>query len=207
MPHEKSADDSGRSPQVQASDVMDGAASPSENDAVVESLIAGCRRNDRQAQRGLYERYQQRIFLLMLRMTGVDDAADVTQRVFLQVFRRIGQFAGRARFDTWLYRVATNEALQHIRRRGRRPMGQLRVEPQDDRPDRRERLEQRELLERSLERLDPELRSIFLLRELEELSYREIAAALKIPEGTVGSRLNRARGELRQHLVELGWEG
>jgi RNA polymerase sigma-70 factor (ECF subfamily) len=66
--------------------------------------------------------------------------------------------------------------------------------------------EHKELLEKALARIDPELRAIFLLREVEELSYREIAEALNIPAGTVGSRLNRARHELQQHLKDLGWE-
>ncbi|REJ68475.1 MAG: RNA polymerase sigma factor, partial [Planctomycetota bacterium] len=61
-------------------------------------------------------------------------------------------------------------------------------------------------LERALARLEPDLRSTFLLREVEDLPYGEIALALDVPEGTVGSRLNRARRELKQHLLELGWE-
>ena len=61
-------------------------------------------------------------------------------------------------------------------------------------------------MEHALARLDPELRSLFLLREVERQSYAEIAAALQIPEGTVASRLSRARQLLRQHLIELGWE-
>ena len=76
----------------------------------------------------------------------------------------------------------------------------------DQSPGGDERIERKELMEQALARLDPELRSIFLLREVEELSYQEIAETLDIPEGTVGSRLNRARRELRGHVVELGWE-
>ena len=76
----------------------------------------------------------------------------------------------------------------------------------DRSPDSYEKVDDKELLEQALVLLDPELRSAFLLREVEGLQYREIADALEIPEGTVGSRLNRARRELKQHLVELGWE-
>ncbi len=82
----------------------------------------------------------------------------------------------------------------------------LQWEPVDGRPDRMLRLEQRDLLRCSMQRLEPEQRSIFLLREVEELSYREIAATLGIPEGTVGSRLNRVRRALKYHLRELGWD-
>ena len=67
--------------------------------------------------------------------------------------------------------------------------------------------EQQELLQAALQRIDPQLRAIFLLRELEGQSYRDIAQALEIAEGTVGSRLNRARRELKEHLATLGWEG
>ena len=70
----------------------------------------------------------------------------------------------------------------------------------------REQAEQKELLERALARIDPELRAIFLLREVEGLSYQEIAESLQIPEGTVGSRLNRARRDLKQQLSDLGYQ-
>jgi len=142
----------------------------------------------------------------MVRMVGIDEAADLTQCVFLQVFRTIGQFAGHAKLETWVYRVAANEALQHLRRSRQRTVGRLDWEPVDSTPDRRQTLEQRELLDRSLQRLEPELRCIFLLREVDQLSYREIAQTLGVAEGTVGSRLNRARSDLRRHLRELEGE-
>jgi RNA polymerase sigma-70 factor (ECF subfamily) len=167
-------------------------------------IVVGCQLNDRNAQRQLYERFGQKVYGLMVRMAGADDATDLTQQVFLHVFKTIGQFTAQARFDTWLYRVATNEALQHLRRRKRHPTASLPEEPLDGRPDRTRTVELRELLDRALQRLDPQLRSLFLLRELEELSYHEISDVLGIPEGTVGSRLNRARGDLRKHLVALG---
>ncbi len=75
-----------------------------------------------------------------------------------------------------------------------------------ERTRRRESTEQREELDWALARLDSELRSIFVLKEIEELSYRDIAEALQIPEGTVGSRLNRARRELKTHLSSIGYE-
>jgi RNA polymerase sigma-70 factor (ECF subfamily) len=82
----------------------------------------------------------------------------------------------------------------------------LEQEPRDRSPDSYQNVDDKELLEHALGLLDPELRSAFLLREVEGLSYSEIAEAVEIPAGTVGSRLNRARRELKQHLVELGWE-
>jgi len=79
-------------------------------------------------------------------------------------------------------------------------------EPEDRSREKSEHLQNRELLEQALAQLEPDLRSIFLLREFERLSYRELAEALGIPEGTVASRLNRARTELQRLLRELGWE-
>ena len=102
--------------------------------------------------------------------------------------------------------ISVNEAFQHLRRRRRKRHQRLAYEPVDESARGDERTEQKDLVEHALARLDPELRSICVLREIDELSYREIAEVLDIPEGTVGSRLNRARRELREHLVDLGWE-
>lgn len=168
--------------------------------------VEACQRGDQVAQRRLYEASNQNVYRLMVRMVGFQDAADLTQQVFLQVFRRIGQFSGRAQIGTWIYRVAVNEALQHLRRSKRWRIRTLTQEPLDRSPDSCVNVDDKELLEQALGRLEPDLRSAFLLREVEGLSYSEIAEALEIPEGTVGSRLNRARRELKQHLIELGWE-
>lgn len=169
-------------------------------------VVEACQKGDPVAQRRLYEVTHQNVYRLVVRMVGLQDAADVTQQVFLQTFRKIGQFSGQSQFGTWIYRVAVNESLQHLRRSKRSRVQILEQEPIDGSPDSRENVDDKEVLERALGRLEPDLRSTFLLREVEGLSYSEIAEALEIPEGTVGSRLNRARRELKQHLVELGWE-
>lgn len=122
------------------------------------------------------------------------------------MFRKLDQFTGRARFQTWLYRLAVNESLQHLRRVRRWQSQEIEHEPADRTHRSENRSENRELLEVALQQIDPELKSVFLLREVEELSYREIADALDVPEGTVGSRLNRARQELQRQLTNLGWE-
>lgn len=172
-----------------------------------DEILAGCRAGERAAQAHLYDRSVNRIYRLMARMVGPQDAPDVTQQVYMQVFRKVHQFRGQARFETWLYRVAVNEAYQYLRKRQRRPSERLGFEPVDDRISNERAAQQRDLLEQALSRIEPELRAIFLLREKEELSYQEIAQTLEIPEGTVGSRLNRARRELRKVLCDLGWEG
>jgi RNA polymerase sigma-70 factor, ECF subfamily len=170
-------------------------------------VIAGCRRQDPVMHRELYERSHQQLFRLAVRMVGRQDAADVCQQVFLRIYQSIDQFAGRANAMTWLYRIAVNECLQHRRRRARRPVINLAdYEPPDPSKAFTEREAEHDMLETALERIDPELRCIFLLREIEELSYTEISQAMQLAEGTVASRLNRARRQLQEELMNLGWE-
>lgn len=169
-------------------------------------IVSGCQKRDRQAQRLLYEHCHERLYRLLVRMVGQQDAPDLLQQVFLQTFLKIGQFSGRSRFETWIYRLAINECLQFRRQRSRTHYEMATDEPVDPSGDHTERAQQQELMERALAQLPPELRAIFVLRELDGLSYRQIAEALGIKEGTAGSRLNQARTQLRGHLVELGWK-
>lgn len=180
--------------------------SPNETEVIDATLLAGCRAGDRLSQHRLYELSHRRVYRISVRIVGVQDAADVTQQVFLQVFRKIDQFQGDSKFETWLYRLSVNESLQYLRRGRRWEFQTLAYEPMDHHQSATDRNDQQELLEQALSKIEPELRSIFVLKEVEELSYREIAEILDIPEGTVGSRLNRARRELQQHLIDLGWE-
>ena len=177
-------------------------------DASVElsGVLRGCCSGERDAQRRLYERCHAQVYRLAVRIVGREDAPDVVQQVFLQLFRKIGQFVGHAQFDTWLYRLATNEALQHLRRRKRWYCESVSSEPVSRHTSAEQCSEHRDILEAALARLEPGIRAVFILKELEKLSYREIATIVGIPEGTVGSRLNRARRELQQHLADLGWE-
>lgn len=168
-------------------------------------IIAGCRAGERGAQRRLYDRFAGTVYRLAVRMVGEAEAADVAQEVFLRVFARIGGFRARAAFSTWLYRLTVNECLRHLGRRGRR------FEPMTDDPEcaaagPERRLEQADLLEQALAALDAPLRAAFLLREVERLSYREMAEVLGVPPGTVASQLNRARAALQAFLrgVEQG---
>ena len=169
-------------------------------------IVAACQRGDRSAQRELYEHCSPKVFRLTVRMVGIQEAADVTQQIFLQAYRTIRQFAGHSRFETWLYRLAINECLQFRRRAMRHSFESVEVDPADHRVGPTVRVQARELLELALQRLDAELRCVFLLREVEGFPYRELAEILKISEGTVASRLNRARSQLKEYLLELGWQ-
>lgn len=171
----------------------------------LSAIVAACQRGERTAQRRLYELCHQRVHRVAVRMVGIQEAADVTQQVFLQAFRSIGQFSGRSRVETWLYRLTVNESLQFLRRNRRWQFAGLDWEPMDPSHHGGD-AERREVLEQALARLEPDLRMIFVLREVEELSYHDIAEALQIPEGTVGSRLNRARRELKQLLSDFGFD-
>jgi RNA polymerase sigma-70 factor (ECF subfamily) len=153
----------------------------------------------------LYEGFHRKVFGMAVRLVGLQEAADVTQQVFLQVFRGLATFGNRADFSTWLYRIAVNECLQH-RRRDRHPRHDLPENLADRTPPIERRVEQAELLQLALARLDDNLRAVFVLREVEELSYDQIAKVLDIPAGTVASQLNRARAELRGLLRQLSSE-
>lgn len=162
-------------------------------------IVAGCQNGDRESQRLLFEFCVGTVHRLTLRVVGTEDAEDVTQQVFLQVLAAIGSFNGKSQFETWLYRLTLNAALQHQRRARTRVMQPLPQESFAEEDD-FARVDHRDLLEHALQCIDPELRAVFLLKEAEGLSYSAIAKTLEIQEGTVGSRLNRARIELRRIL-------
>lgn len=168
-------------------------------------VVAGCRRREQRAQRELVVRTQDRVYRTLVRLVGVQNAEDVAQQVYLQVFRQMARFHGDSSFSTWLYRVTVNEALQHLRRAQNRRFAVLNWEPQNRKEDRCQRFETRELLDRALAEIEPQLRSIFVLREVEGLSYEAIGVAVGIPMGTVASRLSRARHDLQERLRSLGW--
>jgi len=165
-------------------------------------LIDGCRRGDRAAQHQLYERYGERIHRLTLRLAGnAQDAFDLTQETFVRAFQRIATFDGRAGIGTWLYRIATNEALQLFRRRGteQRHLAVLAEQKAAaaDSASASSRLE----IDDALAKLSESHRAILILRYQQGLSYDEIAEALDVAPGTVASRMNRARAELRAILA------
>lgn len=173
----------------------------------LEAAVAECQAGTPTARGDVYALCADRVYRLMVRIVGLQHAADVTQQVFLELFQKINGFRGASRFETWLFRLAVNEAYRYLRKERRWKHQPLSHEP-SERPSTRDDLgESKQILDKALQRVDAELRAIFLLREVEGLSYHEIAEVLDIPEGTVGSRLNRARRELRGMLIDLGWEG
>jgi RNA polymerase sigma-70 factor (ECF subfamily) len=179
------------------------------------TLIARCLQGRVEAFGELVRRYQDRLYNSVYRFLGnAEDARDVVQEAFLSAFRALRKFRGRSRFFTWLYRIALNHAVD-LKRRGKflRPLS----EASSDRPghepaDRSvltnpawhlDRLEEDERLQQALARLSEEFRLVLILRDIEEMSYDQIAEVLAIPVGTVRSRLHRARLELRRLLEEM----
>ena len=165
-------------------------------------MVEGCRRGDRQAQRDLYETTSDRVFGLLLRMTGSkDDAFDLSQETYLKAFSQIEKFEGRSSIATWLYRIAVNEALQFLRRAETKranvansaqepAAGTCQVDATTVRLD----------VQAALDGVDPSDRAVLLLRYQDGLDYRAIAEVFECAEGTVASRLSRARDRLRDIL-------
>lgn len=179
----------------------------SANDTTAEEdLVYRAASGDRDAQRQIYETYGERVYRTVQRIVGESDAADVMQNSFVHLFGKLPSFRNESAFSTWLYRLVVNEALQHLRKRGRRTM-KTQPLPQDVASKPASLVsEDVEIVSKAMERIEPDLRLIFELKEIDELSYAQIAEIVGIPEGTVGSRLNRARRELREQLLKLGWD-
>lgn len=174
----------------------------------VEGLaIRRLRRGDERAFEELVRDHQDRVFGLILRMLGDrGEAEDLTQEVFVAVHQALPRFRGESRLSTWIWRIAKNHALNRIKvlvRRERLPdAGPLEEAPRPDRVyDERER---RSAVQRAIARLEPDSRLVVALRDLEGLSYEEIAEIVEEPLGTVKSRLHRARLRLAEMLSKEG---
>ena len=171
-----------------------------------KDLICRAARGDAEAFRQLVEAYQTPAYRLAARMCGPDSAEDVTQEAFLAAWRALPEFRGDCRFSTWLYRLVSNAAIDCLRREKKhRDTGDVDdLELPDGGPspqEQAERSDTRDAVRRALDRLSPEHRQVLLLRFMQELDYGEIARALNVSEGTVKSRINRAKSKLREVLA------
>jgi RNA polymerase sigma-70 factor (ECF subfamily) len=181
-----------------------------------EQLVIALQAGREEAYERLISRFQQPIFNLAYRLlTDTGDASDVTQEVFLKVFRSIGSFRAQSALKTWIYRIAVNES--HNRRRWlfRHRHNEVGLEEEFEDHEPRERAipdsgrspferafdrEKHALIEDALTRINPSFREAVVLRDLEDLSYEEIAEILQISIGTVKSRIMRGRESLRAQL-------
>jgi RNA polymerase sigma-70 factor (ECF subfamily) len=179
-----------------------------------EELIRACQDGRPEAHSELYECYKAKVYSLALYMTGDSHTAeDLTQEIFVKVFRDLPGFRFDASFSSWLYRVATNTCLNSLRgRRGRREVAIEGVAGTRQEFDPKESLEEQEMrkqVERAVRdailTLKPSLRVVVLLRYVEDLSYSDISMVLSCSEGTVASRLSRAHRVLERKLKSLDW--
>ncbi len=163
----------------------------------------------------LVRRHEKTIFNLVYRMLGdYDEAAEVSQEVFLSAFRAVGQFRGDANFSTWLYRIALNHSSTRRKSLGARQQRIVPIEsadllsdPQPGPPETLEKKQIRERVQHALSQLDPEDAKVLLLRDLQDIPYDEVARVLEIPVGTVKSRLHRARQALKAQLAPHFYAG
>lgn len=180
---------------------------PAISDAV---LIERCLRQDNAAWDEIMSRYRRRVFHIAYKFTGKhDQSEDLTQEIFLKVFRSLDKFNRDADFGTWLTSVARNYCIDHYRasKREREVMVEDllafdQAVASSGNPQRRlEESDRRSFLRAGLERLPEKLREAVVLRDLQGLSYQEMAERLALPEGTVKSRINRGREELARLLL------
>ncbi len=186
---------------------------------VVGLLVRRCVSGDSAAWEEIVQRYHRRIYNICYRFAGTsDDAQDLTQEVFIKMYRTLSTYdMGKGAFMTWVTTITRNLLVDHFRKTKQdrltdsldtppsehedaQPLGEQIADlsrPPDVQVQSRET---RETVHRALQKLSPELREAVILRDLQDMDYREIATALKVPEGTVKSRINRGRAELARLL-------
>jgi RNA polymerase sigma-70 factor, ECF subfamily len=185
-------------------------------------LVARAKSGERMAFNQLVRLHGKRVYNTVLRILGDQaEAEDVSQEVFLKMYQNIGKFRGDAKLSTWLYRLSINNALNRVRARKRRMYhktfsldaavrteeGEVPQEHPDTNPDPRQILESRDtqrLVQEGISKLPDDQRTVIVLRDIQGLTYNEIAGILDCNEGTVKSRLHRARMALKDILKEVG---
>lgn len=170
-------------------------------------LAQAAARGEMEAFEALYERHHRRVYSLCLRMlANPTEAEDLTQEVFVQVFRKIGSFRGESAFTTWLHRLTVNQVLMHFRKRGVRleqttEEGEMQdvVQAGSERPQAMPIID-RIALEKAIAQLPPGYRSVFVLHDVEGHEHEEVAELLGVSVGTSKSQLHKARMKLRDLL-------
>ena len=191
-------------------------SAPVVNEAM-DAVIARCLAGDQTAWEEIVRTHRRKIFNLAYKFVGRhDEAEDLTQDIFIKIFKALHTFDRRANFQTWLISISRNLCIDHYRSvrkeretmardvdasvltpasRDRSPLGEL------------EQVDLRRRIKEALAELPPTLREAVVLRDLQEFSYQEIATQLRLPEGTVKSRINRGRLELARQLRRLQSKG
>lgn len=180
-------------------------------------LLERAKKGEVEAFELLIERYQRKVFNIALKMLGNhDDASELAQEAFIKIYKSIKGFKEESSFSTWVYRIATNVCLDELRKRKNRKLtyldeviqsedGDLKREIADQglSPDAiAERKELKHALNQAILSLSEEHRVVLIMRDLHGMTYEEIAKITKCPEGTVKSRINRARLSLKEALYK-----
>ncbi len=174
-----------------------------------QEVIRAAKMGDPRCFETLYNQHKRHIYALCLRMTGNPaDGEDLTQEVFLQLFRKIGTFRGESAFSTWLHRVAVNVVLMHMRKKDIPANAEPLESQQDEHPKREIGAPDNTLafsvdriaIQRSVDQLPPGYRLIFLLHDVEGREHKEIASMMRCSVGNSKSQLHKARMKLRTHL-------
>ena len=171
--------------------------------------IKNATRGSREYQKRIYELLASRIYRVIRKIVGTSDADDVMQDFVIQLFSKLDQFRFESSLETWAHRMAVNQSLQYLRKTNREAQRAYKVAlgtEMSENPNRQTQVDEAEILNLAMEKISGEQRAILHMKEVEGLGYEAIASVLGIPEGTVGSRLNKARKELRTSLIQLGWE-
>ena len=178
-----------------------------------DALIEACLQGDQSAWNAIVSRYRRKVFNVAYTFVGRhDEAEDLTQDIFLKIFKALGTFDRRANFTTWIVSVSRNLCIDHYRRvRKEREVVDRRVDASELTPvaggidafARLDRFDRRALLREALAALPDTLRTAVAMRDLQELSYQEIARRLDLPDGTVKSRINRGRHELARQVLRI----
>ena len=177
-----------------------------------EEWVGRCLAGDRESFAPLVDRHKERVFWLVLRIAGREEAEDLTQEVFLRAYRALSRFRGESLFSTWLYRIARNVALSHLRKRSGKGEALSLDEEGEEKihllagggADPEKAFEERDAAERVralVERLPEPYRTTLTLYHLHQLRYEEIAGVMGTPLGTVKTNLHRARRKLREMVL------
>jgi RNA polymerase sigma-70 factor, ECF subfamily len=181
--------------------------------AEIEALIQRCLEGDQRAWDAIVQQYRRKVFNVAYKFVGRhEEAEDLTQDIFLKIFKSLGTFDRRANFQTWLISVSRNLCIDHYRSvRQERQTIDRQVDPNALSPISREpgpiaAIEQQDrvaLLREAMAALPEALRAAVMMRDIQELTYQEIAERLNLPEGTVKSRINRGRTELARQIRKM----
>lgn len=166
-------------------------------------LVKRCQARDSSATQELYRRYRETVYRVAWKIVmDREDALDVTQEVFVRVLRSIDNFRLKSRVSTWITRITVNAAIDHLRRRRRAAALARAIADEPRNEDGFDELLETERVRTAMEKLSEDQRVCLVLREMEGLSYEEIAESLRCSIGTVRSRIHRARANVRKLLSD-----